>query len=142
MPARNAGMKWIWRDILLNINIENHRLQMKITKHFYLQGMGGWNESETISCQTQLIMHYLDSWEKYKRWFKLQYLNKKLLKKLYLQEMWGCSKSEGISYQTPIPKKLLRNSKMKKILSENLKVWGIKAKNKSESSHLTDLKWK
>ena len=56
--------------------------------------------------------------------------------------MWGCSESEGISYQTPILKKLLGNSKMKKILSENLKVWGIKAKNKSELSHLTDLKWK
>ena len=47
--------------------------------------------------------------------------------------MQGWSESEGISYQTPILriKKMLLRSKFKnrKLLSENLKVLGIKAKN-------------
>ena len=74
----------------------------KIAKHFYLQGMGGWSKLERISCQTQLIMHYLDLWGKYKSWFKPQYLiHKKLLNNLYLQGVRGYSESEGISYQTP-----------------------------------------
>ena len=47
---------------------------------FYPQGVGGWSESERISCQTLIL--------------------KKLLKKLYLQGMWGWSESEGISYKT------------------------------------------
>ena len=47
---------------------------------FYLQGVGGWSESERISCQTLIL--------------------KKLLRKLYLQGMWGWSESEGISYHT------------------------------------------
>ena len=75
----------------------------KVLNNFHLHGMGGCSESERISCQTQLIMHCLDYWGKYKRWLKLQYLiHKKLLKKLYLQGMQGGIESEGISYQTPI----------------------------------------
>ena len=132
MPARIARMKWIWRAILLNTNTENHKL--KIAKHFYLQGMGGWSESERIPCETQLIMHYFDLWGKYKRWFKLQYLiHKKLLNKSYLQGVRGCSESEGISYQTPLLriKKLLLRRKLenRKLLRVNLKVLGLKAKN-------------
>ena len=70
MPARNATMKWIGKDILLNSNIKNHNFKMKIAKHFYLQWMGGWSESERISCQTQLKRHYLDSWGNYKSYWK------------------------------------------------------------------------
>ena len=91
---------------------------------FYSQGIGGPSEWERISFQTQLIMHCLDSWGKYKRWFNLHYLiHRKLLKKSYLQGMRGWSESEGISYQTPIL--WIKccfwegNSKLKKWLSEN-----------------------
>ena len=50
--------------------------------------MGGWSESERISCQTKLIMHCIDSWGKYKKWFKLQYLiYKKLLKNIHARNV-------------------------------------------------------
>ena len=35
-----------------------------------MQWMRGWSESERISCQIQLIRHYLDSWENYKSYWK------------------------------------------------------------------------
>ena len=50
--------------------------------------MGGWSESERISCQTKLIMHCIDSWGKYKKWFKLQYLiYKKLLNNIHARNV-------------------------------------------------------
>ena len=55
-----------------NTNNENHQLKIKkILNIFYLQEMGGWSESERISCQP----------------------------KLYLQGIWGWIESERISYQ-------------------------------------------
>ena len=117
--ARIGRMKWIWRVILLNTITENHKL--KIAKHFYLQGMGGWSESERIPCETQLIMHYFDLWGKYKRWFKLQHLiHKELLNKSYLQGVRGCSESEGISYQTPIL--TIKKWKPKSVLDQSQKL--------------------
>ena len=74
-----------------------------------------------------------DSWDLFKKVIRVtESYPKKLLKKLYLQAMQGCSELEGISYQTSILriKKLLLRRKLKKnLLSENLKVLGLKAKN-------------
>ena len=60
--------------------------------------------------------------------------------------MRGWSMSEGISYHTQLLriKKVAFEKEIKKLklLSQNLKVLGIKAKNLPELSHLKDFKWK
>ena len=110
-------MKWIWGNILLNTNTENQELKMK-------------------NCQTFFTRKELED-EGNKKGYLVKH-NHALL--------WFMRKiqSQKISYQTPILrlKICLWEGNQKKLLSENLKVLGIKAKNLPELSHLKDFKWK
>ena len=96
--------------------------------------MWGLSELERISCQTPILMLYLDLWQKYKRWLKLHYLMHKKLPKTIIparnvRMKWmrrdilpnTKTKNKKVAFEKEIQKL--------KCLSENRKVLVFKAKN-------------